>query len=176
MIIEYDKKGRIFHIMRDPVPPGVVQAMEENGATFLNLPPIPLPEEHAIDPDTGEELFEEIVDEETGEKHYEPLMESPGMTYTECELSTHYVVDGELAERPSPSVDFEQDESEIRISGVPAGSAVAIVLEADSELQDTQTFEADGELITIEIDEPGKLRIVIRPPWPLQEVRREIEA
>lgn len=35
MIAEYDKNGRIFHVMNDPVPEGMEEIMHENGCVFI---------------------------------------------------------------------------------------------------------------------------------------------
>jgi hypothetical protein len=40
MIIEHNSEGMITHVVNDPIPAGLVEVMDENGATYLNFPPV----------------------------------------------------------------------------------------------------------------------------------------
>lgn len=166
MIIEYDNDGRIFHIISDPVPPGVEEAMKEGGKTFVSMPPIPLPAEHARDPESGDLLFEEAADEETGETHYEPVMESPGLQYCQCKMETHYVADGELQERPDCPATVAVEGLRVTLQDVPDGTAISV--EIDGERIDLNANE-------FELDEPGPIRIHIQAPWPMKDPTLDVE-
>ncbi|MBN8241858.1 hypothetical protein JF546_02395 [Nitratireductor aquimarinus] len=158
MIVEYDEAGRIFHVISDPVPEGLAELMRENGQAFLDLPPAPLPEVQKRDPDTGHLLFD-------GDG--EPVIESPGLSFAECDLSTDYVVDGEIVRRPSSGCGVSATGRVVILTGLPEGSALSILLDPE-DMSSMARVEAAGEF-SFEVDEPGPVRICVTPPWPLLE-------
>lgn len=157
MIVEYDETGRIFHIV-SLVPEGLAELMRENGHTFLDLPPTPLPEVQKRDPDTGHLLFD---------SDGEPVLESPGLCFAECDISMDYVVAGEIMRRPSCGCEVSATGRVITLTGLPEGSALAILLDPEG-MSSVAHVEAAGEF-SFEVDEPGPVRICVTPPWPLLE-------
>jgi hypothetical protein len=87
-------------------------------------------------------------------------------TGARCGLDTHYVVDGAIKERPAPKVQIAIDGRTIRISNVPQGSAIKVEIEG-------QTVETSDK--TIELDEAGPVSVTVAPPWPMMEVRHDLE-
>ncbi|WP_299937489.1 hypothetical protein [uncultured Nitratireductor sp.] len=158
MIVEYDETGRIFHVISDPVPEGLASVMLEHGKVFLDLPPTPLPELQKRDPDTGHLLFD-------GDG--EPVLESPGLSFAECDLSTDHVVDGEIVRRPSSGCEVSAAGRVVTLTGLPEGSVLAILLDPE-DMSSVAHVEAAGEF-SFEVDEPGPVRICVTPPWPLLE-------
>ncbi len=98
-----------------------------------------------------------------------------GVDIVECDASTHYVADGALAERPAAQIEIEAIGGAIRLSGVPEGSIVTVILEPGTALASMHQTAADGSPVEIEADEPGSMRIIVRPPWPLQEAVYDVE-
>src|SRR5262245_61887448 len=90
MIIEYDQDGRIFHIVSDPVPPGLAELLTANGAAFLEIKPVPLPEIPMFEAD-GSPMVNDAG---------EQIMASAGVEYADVDLDADYVVDGQVQPRP----------------------------------------------------------------------------
>lgn len=148
MIVEYDDSGRIFHIVRDPVPRHMAGFLRGEGKTFLEVAPVPWPEEPTEDADGNWS------------------MQSNGWDPVPCDLMRDYVVDGELAPRPGCPATVAVDWRTVRIANVPSGARVTVVLDDVSiEVDDTE----------IEFDEPGAVRILIAPPWPYMEAVHDLE-
>lgn len=156
MIVEYDNDGKIFHIVRDPVPPTLAEVMLAAGKKFLDLP-VRVATKNERDPETG---------------HMVPVVTHE---YAKCEVGTHYVENGKLRERPLAGIGMKLRGSLMVMTGVPAGSSVAAEFRALPNLHSKTEFTADGDEIELEVDEPGKLMLVITPPWPLREEKHEIE-
>lgn len=164
MIIEYEPNGRITHIVNDPVPVGIAEVMRRNGSTLLDLPPEPLPEVQKRDPDTGHLVFDE---------EGEPVMESPGMRFAECDILKDYVVDGAIQRRPSCGCTATVDGRVVTVSRLPEGSRLAIMLDPEDMSSVVET-DAEGSF-SFEVDEPGRVRICVTPPWPMLEEAHDVE-
>ncbi|UVK46811.1 hypothetical protein BPNPMPFG_002521 [Mesorhizobium sp. AR07] len=91
MIIEYDEKGEIFHIISDPVNQSVLEMMLARESGVLNLPPVPAPLEHEKDWDTGELRYNDDGS---------PKMVSNRVINQECDILADYILDGAVTPRP----------------------------------------------------------------------------
>jgi hypothetical protein len=136
MIIEYDERGLIFHIVSDPVPAGLADGYTAEGKTFLDFPPEPLP---AIP------LFNEDGSPMLGEDG-EQILASPGYTQLDADMQLHYVLDGELTDRPEfdlpATLDIPLNES-VEFDEVENGCVVRIATETETLDEFTVT---DGAL------------------------------
>ncbi|PZR92239.1 MAG: hypothetical protein DI537_13710 [Stutzerimonas stutzeri] len=115
MIAEYDASGRIFHIVNDPVPAGLVERLTEMQATFLDLPPEPLPDMPELGAD-GEPIYDYETTPLFEEDGVTPRLDANGEHLHEVRqkarmitgrsqsvavsFDQNYVLQGELAERP----------------------------------------------------------------------------
>lgn len=109
MIIEYDEKGEIFHIVSDPVNPTVLEMYLARESGVLSLPPQPSPLEHEKDWDTGELRYN---------LDGSPKMVSNSVINQECDILTDYIANpGDDHVTPRPVFDVP-DEISIIADGV----------------------------------------------------------
>lgn len=157
MIVEYDQTGRISHVVFDPVPEGFVDLLNENGKTFLNLPPEPLPDLPLFD-EEGNQLFdttyESVLDEDGAQIFADdgsemvrviktPLMDTGRMAYADVDIDRDFVMNGMVLERPK--IDLPEEIS------LAVGETYTV-----KDLPDPARFFLDREQIQVE---GGKLEI-----------------
>ena len=173
MIIEYDETGRIFHMISDPVPPSMIDLLTEKGHTFLNLPPVELPDEPLLDEDGNQKVDRQITQlfnedgtpqkDANGEELYQvvetPLFLTNRFQSVSFDWLTDYVKDGQLVPRPTVSVP-ETAELVVGQTGVVENLPKPCRILVDGE----EHVLEDGEL-EIEATMPAEYTIVF-DQWP----------
>lgn len=149
MIIEHTSDGAITNIVSDPVPSGLADFMTGMDKTFLDLPPEPLPVSQLFEPNGSP-----ILDGEG-----EPIFASPGSSQIIVHIAEHYVLEGEVLERPT----FDAPESLavtvgelITLPGLPNPVDVTI---------DGTTHIVEGGELELTADMPAQYTIEISQ-WP----------
>lgn len=167
MIIEYvPDTGRIFHVIGDPVHSEMEDFLKGAGKTFASFPPVPWPQEHERDPDTGEFLFDGNGD---------PLMSSNGMDFQECNIATDYFHEGEIKRRPDCGCSVSVDGSTVSIADLPEGSTVKVYLDPGDPADTGIDVPVVDGAASVTVDEAGPLRLYIRPPWPYLDENHVLE-
>lgn len=182
MIAEHDTTGMIFHIIQDPVPPGMADRLTALGKTFIDVPPTPLPDlpvlgengEPVVDIETRE-LFEEDGITPRRDQNGEQLVEvisTPRMITGRTQgvavsFDQHYVLSGVLTERPTLPVPAQivLTQHQIRtISDLPAGCVVKFAGE---------TIPLPDGSMDIEGEEIGSFQIQFEC-WPYRDANCEV--
>jgi hypothetical protein len=105
---------------------------------------------------------------------YLEMCDERGLAYVLCEgdvapvtiYDDTMVRNGKLARRPSCPARIQIEGRRVTMSKVPRGSRCLVEIEGT---------EMPLEEKSVEVDEPGPLRIVIRPPWPYREISHDLE-
>lgn len=161
MIVEYDKAGRITHLVFDPVPEGLANIMDKNGATFLDLPPIPLPDLPVLD-ESGNPRFEttydQIFDEHNNAVLSEdgsplvqvietPVMQTGRFEYASVDINSDFVSEG--AVHPRPGIDIPESirlrvGETITVPGLPVPATVYV--DRNQYVVEDGVLEIEGEM------------------------------
>jgi hypothetical protein len=182
MIAEYNAEGRIFHIVSDPVPPGLVERLTEMNSVFLNLPPEPLPDVPALGAD-GEPVYDYETKPLYEEDGVTPRLDEKGEHLHEVKqrmrmitgrtqsvavsFDQHYVQSGVLALRPTLPVPAQivLTRNQTRtITDLPAGCVVKF---------GNETMTIDDGSMEIEGEELGSFRLQFEL-WPFQTANCEV--
>lgn len=92
----------------------------------------------------------------TGKKPYDALVAQHGdrLIPKECDPDLHYVVDGEIVDRPQLSAD----------AVFPEGTYVKVWKDQEGQIFETTLTEADE--IFLDPVEKGRYTVLIQPPFP----------
>jgi hypothetical protein len=161
MIVHYYETGFIFHTQSDPADPDALARIIAMSERCIHLQARPMPAAPLVGAD-GEML----IDEETGQAR----THIPGYIEPDCSIMTHYVVNGEVVERPriEPLVKREikaDGKDFIPISGLPDPTTVYV---------DDEPYVIGGGRLDFASDAPGTYRL--RIGWPCQDWTAEIVA
>lgn len=152
MLIFHTAEGRIEHIVFDPVPKGY----DTSGKPCVRKDPIPWPEEPVLDkagvartkPDGS------------------PMMASRGADRFRVDLAQDYVVDGDVRPRPECPAKIQIDGRTLMLVDVPDESEVVLEVDGVSTAIDERS---------VEFDEPGPVKIIVKAPWPILEKTYDVE-
>lgn len=199
MIVEFESDtGRIFHIVSDPVPDGMLELFQSLGKTFLVLDPVPWPPEPQFDaegtpvmePVTGEDgepllelvtdelglpVMEDFTDPETGELGRRAVMR-PVMRQVMMSNGLDYAKVDIMAHyvvdgkvRPRPACPASVSADGRVIAISSVPEGSEVKIQIDTEVVDIAGHEI------VELDEPGPVTVIINAPWPYLEGRYDLE-